>query len=841
MHRKHIRATVGTADVDIPTGTFIADRFLYYNGIAIITVSALRGPSSATDNAVTRFDGTTGQLVQNSTVLIDDAGAVTGVTTLNTRDPARWVDGPAAGGSTDNAIARWDGTTGRLIQNSVVVIDDTGAVTGITSIDGVPVSDFVRGPTPAVAVDDHIATWDATSGRLIQDSGLHIGDVVYNFDAEAITNNLPKFQNSTGRRLTDSGIPAANVVQSPSTSTDNAVARYDGTTGKFIQDSVVIISDAGAITGVTTLNSVDPSTWVVGPIASTNLRVAAFNGTTGKLIQQANYELKNVAVVATGDGLTAGRIPQFSGSQTNSGTSIQDSGVVFQDIVFRTGSYTIGNVPRFVNSGGPSFILEDSGIPNSNIATGTGGATSGDLVRFTSAGPTSYRLAATGIAYQNVVSTNSNPSVDDRIVRYDGTTGVLIQQSTVTLSDTGVLTGVTAIGGIDPATWVVGPTTATDNAVARFNLTTGKLIQDSTVVIDDSGNITGVGTINGAAIGGWVVGPASATDNAVTRFDATTGKLVQNSVLTISDAGDLAGVVQINSINIANYMITSTGNSIGRVPVYNSGSSVTQSAVVISSGGVVSAVTTLNGIDPATWVVGPSSATDGRIAVYDGTTGKLLKDGSKLEADIVTGPASSTSGLVAVFSGITGKIIATGTRQEAALVEGPAVVADNTVPRFDGTTGKIIQGSTLVVADSTGDITGAGKYNGYIIGQIANRIVGGSTPVSYTFTAAGNATDFNIYFFIPYSVGGSANLTVSLLASSGFNQGHVMCGAQGGAITSNGGVVALLTTGATAIPAIGFVTILTSLTGFSAGATLTATLSGTSHSGGTAQIFAAKT
>jgi hypothetical protein len=40
------------------------------------------GPASATDNAIARFDGTTGKLIQNSTVIIDDTGATTGVTTL---------------------------------------------------------------------------------------------------------------------------------------------------------------------------------------------------------------------------------------------------------------------------------------------------------------------------------------------------------------------------------------------------------------------------------------------------------------------------------------------------------------------------------------------------------------------------------------------------------------------------------------------------------------------------------------------------------------------------------------------------------------------------------------
>lgn len=47
------------------------------------------------------------------------------------------VIGPTPGGpgsSTDNAIARWDGTGGTQIQNSVVLVSDSGAVTGAVSV-----------------------------------------------------------------------------------------------------------------------------------------------------------------------------------------------------------------------------------------------------------------------------------------------------------------------------------------------------------------------------------------------------------------------------------------------------------------------------------------------------------------------------------------------------------------------------------------------------------------------------------------------------------------------------------------------------------------------------------
>ena len=42
---------------------------------------------------------------------------------------------------------------------------------------------------------------------------------------------------------------------------------------------------------------------------------------------------------------------------------------------------------------------------------------------------------------------------------------------------------------------VVGPVSSTDNAIVRFDTTTGKLIQNSGVIIDDSNNITGINDI----------------------------------------------------------------------------------------------------------------------------------------------------------------------------------------------------------------------------------------------------------------------------------------------------------------------------------------------------------
>ena len=47
-----------------------------------INPSAVSGPASSTDNAITRFDGTTGKLLQNSTVTLDDNGNVINANSL---------------------------------------------------------------------------------------------------------------------------------------------------------------------------------------------------------------------------------------------------------------------------------------------------------------------------------------------------------------------------------------------------------------------------------------------------------------------------------------------------------------------------------------------------------------------------------------------------------------------------------------------------------------------------------------------------------------------------------------------------------------------------------------
>lgn len=110
------------------------------NGLADVS-----GPSGATDNRLCLFSGATGKLIKEasaitaSKALVSDASGVptaSGVssTTLAFLDATSSVQtqidskvtGP--GSATDTAIAVYDGTTGKLVKNSLATIDGAGAI-----------------------------------------------------------------------------------------------------------------------------------------------------------------------------------------------------------------------------------------------------------------------------------------------------------------------------------------------------------------------------------------------------------------------------------------------------------------------------------------------------------------------------------------------------------------------------------------------------------------------------------------------------------------------------------------------------------------------------------------
>ena len=97
-------------------------------------------------------------------------------------------------------------------------------------------------------------------------------------------------------------------------------------------------------------------------------------------------------------------------------------------------------------------------------------------------------------------------------------------------------------GGGSSEADVVGPASSTDNAAVRFDGTTGKLLQNSGVIIDDSNNVTGIASLTATNLTGILGATTQNNAQFYTPVNAQTGTtytLVSNDcgkVITASNA-----------------------------------------------------------------------------------------------------------------------------------------------------------------------------------------------------------------------------------------------------------------------------------------------------------------
>lgn len=133
-----------TPTIAIPKATTLVDGYLsatdwttFNNKLSTAVTSATAGTGmsvSASTGPVTFTNTAPDQVVAlTAGTGINVSGTYPNFTIANT-SPSLGGDvvGPAS--ATDNAIARFDTTTGKLLQNSVVTVGDTGAVTGVTTL-----------------------------------------------------------------------------------------------------------------------------------------------------------------------------------------------------------------------------------------------------------------------------------------------------------------------------------------------------------------------------------------------------------------------------------------------------------------------------------------------------------------------------------------------------------------------------------------------------------------------------------------------------------------------------------------------------------------------------------
>lgn len=244
-------------------------------------------------------------------------------------------------------------------------------------------------------------------------------------------------------------------VVGPSSAADNAIARYDGTTGKLIQSSDATIDDSGGLfcDTLTTTNGVN-----VGGDLDVSGTIAGVDLVT--LASDATDHFADVANPHSTDWTQLGPI-----------TTAELSGLVTGGV---TNTPLASTTPAAVGTTGA-------------VGTGTTAARADHVHAVSSAtiNTAGGQLRSTLTAKGDLYAATASGVVARRSVGTDG------QVLTASSADPTGMAWTTFAGGGD----VVGPASATDRAIAVYNTTTGKLIAGTGVIIDASDNITEVTSI----------------------------------------------------------------------------------------------------------------------------------------------------------------------------------------------------------------------------------------------------------------------------------------------------------------------------------------------------------
>ena len=211
--------------------------------------------------------------------------------------------------------------------------------------------------------------------------------------------------------LLASSAGASGDVVGPASSTDNALARFDLATGKLIQNSVGLLSDAGILTGLTGVTSSGPVT-----LSSLTSGRVTYAGTAGLLQDSANLTFN-------GTTLTANTIGAFTLSGTVAGGGNNINNVIIGASSPLAGAFTTLSATGQIRSSGAistnsvGLALGYSGANVSLIgAWGSGGATRGILSFYLSdvagtVGNEYMRLNDTGLAVTGTLSSTLDATI----------------------------------------------------------------------------------------------------------------------------------------------------------------------------------------------------------------------------------------------------------------------------------------------------------------------------------------------------------------------------------------------------------------------------------------------
>jgi hypothetical protein len=526
-------------------------------------------------------------------------------------------------------------------------------------------------------------------------------------------------------------VSVADAIIGPASSTDNAIVRFDGTTGKLAQNSAVTIADTtgditgGKYNGLTVSTTTGTLTVANGKTLATDNSVT-FVGTDSSTV---NY--------GTGGTIayTGGTLAQFAST-----TSAQLAGVISDET--GTGSLVFSNSPTFNDditlgvsataTGSAKFVGTTSGIVTLSVADAAGTWT---MKLPTSAGTNGYYLQTDGLGNTTWAAGGGggggSPGGSNTQVQFNdsgsfgGDTGFTYDKTTdaVTIGVASTSTGALKLANASSANLV---TVQSGNNSAAWSMTLPTSAGTNGYLLQT----------DGSGVTSWVTPPATGLTVGSTAISGgTSGRILYDNAgtlgeKTVTGTGDV--VLATSPTLVTPTLGVASATSVNKVAIT---APATGSTLTIADGKTLTASNTLTftGTDSSSVAFG----TGGTVAYTGGTLAQFASTTSAQLAGVI----SDETGSGALVFG-TSPTFTTSAIFPAGSVSAPGIT----------TTGDTNTGIYFPAADSVSITTGgaaaltvSSSQNVSVAGTLAmgssflrNRIINGDMRIDQR--AAGTVT-----------------------------------------------------------------------------------------------------